>query len=200
MLAALILAPVTLTLVSAGKAVGPLAQFRSLAGQLLVASPRMEDPRFTRTVIYMVRHTGQGALGVIVNRPMAEVPLARVLRDLGLAPGEVQGDVRVHYGGPVERARGLVLHTRDYAGAGTVSVKDGFSLTTEPSILRDIAGGAGPRRALFALGYAGWGPGQLDAEIDAGAWVTAPADEALLFDGDDRTKWERAMARQTIRL
>jgi len=199
-LAVVMLATLTLVPLRAGTVVDPGAPFKGLAGQLLVASPTMGDPHFTRTVIYMVRHTDEGALGVVVNRPIVDVPLARLLRDLGLEPGRAEGTVRVHYGGPVEPARGVVLHTSDYSGPGTVRVTGGFALTTEPSIFNDIAAGGGPRRSLFVLGYAGWASGQLEAEIDAHAWVTAPADEALLFDADYGTKWERAMARQTIRL
>ncbi len=171
-----------------------------LAGQLLVARADMTDPRFARAVIYLVSHDSRGAMGLVVNRPVVEVPLARVLQELGLDTTGVAGNVRVHYGGPVERARGFVLHTADYAGPGTLRVDGAIALSWEPDIFRAIAAGRGPVRRLFALGYAGWGPGQLEAEINAGAWVTVPADEALVFDDDSAGKWERATSRQTIKL
>ncbi len=182
------------------RAVERVVPGQSLAGQLLVATAGLNDPRFSHTVVYMVSHGVDGAMGVVVNRPMVEVPLARLLADLGMPSEGVTGDVRVHYGGPVDRARGVVLHTADYSGKGTVRVTDTVALTPDPGIVRDIALGAGPRRGLFLLGYAGWAPGQLEAEIDAGAWITVSADEGLLFDSDYRSKWDRAMARRAIRL
>lgn len=171
-----------------------------LTGQLLVATSQIEDPRFMRTVIYMVQHDAGGAVGLVVNRPIGEVPLARVLEQVGLAADGVTGTIRVHYGGPVDRARGFVLHTAEYAGKGTIPVTGSVALTSESGILRDLAAGTGPRQSLFALGYAGWGPGQLEREMDAGHWITVRADEALVFDADSGGKWQRAMARRGIRL
>ena len=172
----------------------------SLAGQLLVATPQLTDPRFVQTVVYLVRHNASGALGVVVNRPLGDVPMARVLEPLGIDATGVSGSIPVHYGGPVERARGLVLHTADYVGEGTLVVNNTMALTAHPEVLRAMAAGEGPRRTLFAVGYAGWGPGQLDAEIDAGHWITVPSDEGLVFDDDYRSKWEQAIARRTIKL
>ena len=160
----------------------------------------MPDPRFARTVIYMIRHDASGAQGVVVNRPLREIPLALLLEQMGIESKGVPGTVRLHAGGPVENLRILVLHTAGYAGEGTLAVRDGFAVTWEPDILQAIARGKGPRRMLFAVGYAGWGPGQLEGEMKAGAWVRASADEALLFDDSDETKWERAMARRKIDL
>lgn len=171
-----------------------------LTGQLLVATPDLRDPRFVETVIYVVQHDPSGAMGIVVNRPLARVPLVRVLGELGLDPTGVSGDIRVHYGGPVDAARGVVLHTPDYAAKDTLRVNDKVSVTWAPEILRAIAAGQGPRRSLFALGYAGWGPGQLDAELDAGAWITVPADDDLVFGADYATKWQRAVGRRVIRL
>ncbi len=180
--------------------VGPATAGESLAGQLLVASPEMRDPRFRQTVIYMVRHDAQGAMGLVLNRPVAQVPLAKVLERLGVADPGARGDIRVHYGGPVEPARGFVLHTEEYAGAGTVVVGGGIAITENPAIFGAIAAGAGPRRSRLALGYAGWRSGQLEGEIEQGAWVFVPADEALLFDEQDDTKWQRALDKQVIHL
>jgi putative transcriptional regulator len=181
---------------------GPLAQAgKSLAGQFLVATEDLRDPRFARTVIYMVRHDASGALGLVVNRPVQDVPLVRLLRRFGLDDRGVNGTIRLHYGGPVEPARGFLLHTAEYATEETERVAGDVAvtpLTARPVVLGDIAHGAGPRRFLFALGYAGWAPGQLEGEIDSGAWITVPADESLLFDDDHTKKWERAMARRRL--
>ena len=171
-----------------------------LTGQLLVATPILPDPRFMRTVIYMVRHDEAGAMGLVVNRPMAEVPLARLLDQLGIESEGVTANIRLHYGGPVQRERGLVLHTGDYRGKSTESIKDGVALTWEPEIFRAIAAGAGPRRSLVVLGYSGWGAGQLESEMRAGHWVAVPADQDLLFDDDYDGKWTRAMARLRINI
>ena len=173
---------------------------RDLTGDLLVASDEMRDPRFAHTVIYMVRHDATGAQGVIVNRPTGEVPLAVLLRQMGMSERGATGTIRLHRGGPVEPLRIVVLHTTDYTGEGTTAVKDGIAITFEPAILRAIVDGKGPSRMLFAVGYAGWAPGQLEAEIEAGAWTRAVADRGILFDGDYDTKWDRAIARRKIDL
>jgi putative transcriptional regulator len=177
------------------------AQNAPLAGQLLVATPELEGPTFTRTVIYMVRHDARtGAMGLIVNRQLGEVPMAVLLNQSGL-PGEgAKGSVRLHVGGPVEATRIVVLHTDDYAGPDTVKVANGVAITSDPSILKPIAEGKGPRRARFTLGYAGWAPGQLEAEMEAGYWIVVPSDAAIVFDDADETKWDRAMARRKINL
>jgi putative transcriptional regulator len=177
------------------------AQNARLAGQLLVATSELEDPRFTRTVIYMVRHDARtGAMGLVVNHQLGEVPMAVLLKQSGL-PGEgAKGSVRLHVGGPVETTRIVVLHTDDYAGPDTVKVANGIAVTAEPSILKSIAEGKGPRRARFTLGYAGWAPGQLEAEMEAGYWIVVPSDDAIVFDDAYETKWDRAMARRRISL
>ena len=186
--------------VTPGHSAEPRAAAGNLTGQLLVASSEMQDPRFAQTVIYMVRHDASGAQGLVVNRPLGELPLAVLLEQMGMETKGIQGSVRLHSGGPVDGLRLFVLHTADYVGDGTLSIKDGIALSWEPAILGAIAQGKGPRRALLALGYAGWGPGQLEAEIKAGAWVRAAADEALVFDTDHATKWERGTARRKIDL
>jgi putative transcriptional regulator len=170
-------------------------------GQLLVATPELEDPRFTRTVIYMVRHDARtGAMGLVVNRRLGDVPLAVLLRQSGL-PGEgAKGSVTLHVGGPVEATRVSALHTDDYAGPDTVKMGNGVAITFEPSILGAIAEGKGPRRTRFTVGYAGWAPGQLEAEMKAGYWVVVPSEDAILFDDAYETKWERAMAKRRITL
>jgi putative transcriptional regulator len=186
--------------VTPGHSAEPRPRPGDLTGQLLVSTDEMPDPRFTRTVIYMIRHDSTGAQGLVVNRPLREIPLAVLLEQLGMESAGVRATVRLHAGGPVDPLRMLVLHTGGYTGDGTVPVKDGIAVTWEPDILRAIAQGKGPRRTLFAIGYAGWGPGQLEAEMKTGAWVRASADEAILFDDDYETKWDRAMARRKIDL
>ena len=172
----------------------------SLAGQFLVAAPSMGDPRFSHAVIYMVRHDASGAVGLIVNRPFEDVPISLLLDRLGLAHEGVAGSLRIHYGGPVDPGRVFVLHSAEYRGEGTEVISKGIALTSDPGILRAIGAGAGPRRALLILSYSGWGPGQLEREIGAGAWIAVPASAALAFDDHYDTKWQRAMALRSIDL
>jgi len=173
---------------------------RSLAGRLLVATEALRDPRFARTVIYMVRHAERGALGLVVNIPMGDAPFERALEPFGLDVPPGSGKVRVYYGGPVESQRGFVLHTPDWKGEGTLVIDAHFALSEDPKVLQAMARGGGPRRALFCLGYAGWAPGQLDAELGSGAWGIAPADERLVFDEDPMAKWIEATARRLLDL
>jgi putative transcriptional regulator len=173
----------------------------STQGQLLVATQSLGDPRFAQTVVYMLRHDATGALGLVVNRPVATVPLARILEALGRDHDEgVGGDLRVHYGGPVESGRGFVLHTGEWMTGESRVVQDGIAVTSDPKVFDALAHGTGPRRVLFAAGYAGWAPGQLEAEIDGGFWIVVSADEALIFDDDAASKWERATQRRRLTL
>jgi putative transcriptional regulator len=183
-----------------GRPASPAPRLRSLAGDLLVASPEMRDPRFARTVIYMISHDAGGAQGFVVNRPLGEIPLARLLEQMRLDGSSASGTVRLHGGGPVESLRIFALHTGDYTSAHSAVVKDGVSVTSDPDILLAVAAGKGPRRLRLVLGYAGWAPGQLEAEMEAGGWIRATADESLLFDEDYDKKWEKAQARQKIDL
>jgi putative transcriptional regulator len=166
-----------------------------LTGQLLVAMPTMRDPRFTRTVIFMCAHNADGAMGLVLNRLVGSITFPDLLAQLGIPRNPTGRDIRVHFGGPVDTSRGFVLHSPDYSDDGTMMIGDKFGLTASLDILRDIAGGGGPRQSLLALGYAGWGPGQLDTEIQANGWLSAPADEALLFDDHLDDKWERAIGK-----
>ena len=178
----------------------PEAEPGNLAGQLLVATRELHDPNFDHAVIYMVRHDANGAMGLVVNDPLRDVPLATVFEQAGLDPAGVAGTIHLHAGGPVQRTRFFVLHTDDYAIADTLRVGDGLAVTSHIDILRAVVAGTGPRRTLFVVGYAGWGPGQLDAELSAGAWVHATSDEGIVFDQADQTKWHRAFARRAISL
>jgi len=166
----------------------------SLAGSLLIAMPGMGDPRFDRTVVFLCAHSDDGAMGLIVNRPAPGIAFRDLLEQLDIEPGPVAAQIRVHYGGPVEHGRGFVLHTMDYATKGTTLDVDGrIGMTTTLDILEDIARGDGPGAVLMALGYAGWGPGQLEAELQRNGWLTAPADSAIVFGRDDGRKWAAAV-------
>jgi putative transcriptional regulator len=167
----------------------------SLTGQLLVAMPQMRDPRFTRSVIYMCAHNAEGAMGLVINRLVGSITFLDMLEQLGIAGSDHDKRIKVHFGGPVDAGRGFVLHSDEYRHEGTVAVVGGVALTATIDILKDIAGGQGPRRCLLALGYAGWGAGQLDAEIQANGWLTVPADAELVFDSDLDGKWERALGK-----
>lgn len=166
-----------------------------LTGQFLVAMPQMGDARFERTVIYLCAHTAEGAMGLVVNRALENVRLPDLLRQLNIPDTASAEAIRVHFGGPVETGQGFILHSADYVQDSTLMVGGGVGLTATLDILKDIARGSGPVRSLLALGYAGWGAGQLEGEIQANGWLTVPADEALLFDHDLETKWERALAK-----
>lgn len=173
----------------------------SLAGRLLVATPELEDPNFDHTVVFMIQHDSNGAMGLVVNRVVAAGPLAELLKGLGIETETDPGlDIRVFAGGPVGREHGFVLHSADYHAQTTVEVTDKFAMTSSLDVLQDIAAGKGPQRSLFALGYAGWAPNQLESEIAAGAWVSVEADDALLFDEQVDTKWQRALDRRGIEL
>lgn len=166
-----------------------------LTGQLLIAMPHMQDPRFERSVIYVCVHNAEGAMGLVVNRLADELTFPDLLQQLGIEISQDPSDLPIHIGGPVESGRGFVLHTSDYRQGSTIRVDEQVNLTATVDILKDIAEGRGPRQALLALGYAGWGAGQLDGEIQQNAWLNVPADEALIFDTDFAHKWERSIAK-----
>ena len=178
----------------------PLPHSVSHAGQLLVARPEMGDPRFDHAVVFLVSHTADGAMGLIINRPVEHRPAAQVLKDFGIEGVPAEGDIDVHYGGPVQLDLAFVLHTPDYRGPDTVVVNDAFAMTADPQILKDIAVGKGPHKSILARGYAGWGAGQLEGELALKAWEVVPADPELVFGGNTETIWERAIKRRGIDL
>jgi putative transcriptional regulator len=176
-----------------------------LEGQLLIAMPIMTDKRFARSVIYMCAHSAEGAMGLIINQRAPHISFRELLKQLGITSGkgeDIQVDpveMEVHVGGPVETGRGFVLHSSDYhANDSTLSIDDGVSLTATIDILRAIASGKGPDRAILALGYAGWRAGQLESEIAANGWLHCPTDLELLFDSKLEDKYERAMSKMGI--
>lgn len=172
-------------------------QIGYLTGQLLIAMPQMRDPRFVRTVIYMCAHSTDGAMGLVVNKLMDNVTFSDLVDQLNIE-GAKDSDIRVHFGGPVETGRGFVLHSADYVQDATLKINDDVALTATVDVLRDIAQGQGPRRHLLALGYAGWGPGQLDDELQRNGWLSVPADEALIFGADLSHRWEEAVGKLGI--
>lgn len=165
-----------------------------LTGQLLIAMPGMGDPRFDRSVVYLCAHSQEGSMGLIVNKPTPELKFSVLLEQLDIDPGPAARQIRVHFGGPVEHGRGFVLHSNDYGGNdSTLRVDDHFGMTATLDILEDLARGAGPDQALLALGYAGWGPGQLEDEILQNGWLTAAAADSLVFAQDNASKWSGAL-------
>jgi putative transcriptional regulator len=170
-----------------------------LAGKLLIAMPGMGDPRFERSVILICAHSGEGAMGLVVNKPSADLSFSGLLDQLNIPRAPAGRDIRVHLGGPVERGRGFVLHSAEYTSQGaTMPVPGGYGMTATVDVLAALAQGAGPDAALLALGYSGWGPGQLEAEIARNDWLTAEAPADLVFSSDDKGKWQGALRRMGI--
>ena len=164
-------------------------------GQLLIAMPGMQDERFYKTVIYLCAHTDDGAMGLVLNQVIKGLSFPGLLEQLGI-DGEVSDrSVPIHFGGPVESGRGFVLHSNESQQDATLEVDGDISLTATVDVVKAIARGRGPKHSLLALGYAGWGPGQLDDEIRANGWLQAPADMDLIFDDAQVDKWERSIAK-----
>ena len=174
---------------------GALLDEGYLTCQLMVAMPAMQDPRFARTVICLCAHSGEGAMGIVLNKPLDGLSFDDLLAQLKLDPVPPQRRIRLMSGGPVENGRGFVLHTTDWETEGSLTVQPGIALTASIDILKAIAGGGGPREGFLALGYAGWGPGQLENEIQQNAWLSVPADETLLFGAAPETLWTQALAK-----
>ncbi len=172
----------------------PARDSLNLCGKLLIAMPGMGDQRFERSVIYLCAHSEEGAMGLIVNKPRPELTFNRLLEQLKIAPGPGGQDIRVHFGGPVENGRGFVLHSADYVGnRATLQVDDRFGMTATLDVLEHIARGEGPEASLLALGYSGWGPGQLEREIAHNGWLTCEASPDIVFSGADARKWGWAL-------
>jgi putative transcriptional regulator len=170
-----------------------------LSGKLLIAMPGLGDPRFAHSVILICAHSDDGSMGLIVNKPAPDLSFGGLLDQLKIPRGDMGRDIRVHFGGPVERGRGFVLHSTDYAGGqATMQVEGGYGMTATLDVLEALARGRGPASALLALGYAGWGPGQLEGEIARNDWLTAEASADLVFAADDGGKWAGALRRMGI--
>ena len=168
-------------------------EFPCLAGQFLIAMPGMHDPRFEKSLIYLCAHSADGAMGLIVNRAFNTITFPDMLEQLEIDVTSAGLSINILFGGPVESDRGFVLHTNDYLKDTTLAIDNDLSLTATPDILKAIAIGAGPLQCLLALGYAGWGPGQLDVEMKSNGWLNVAADKDLVFDCNLGGKWDRAM-------
>ena len=167
-----------------------------LTGKLLIAMPAMGDPRFARAVVFMCAHSAEGAMGLIINKPVPDLRLRTLLQQIGVAAGSAVDEAAVRYGGPVEHARGFVLHSGEYRSrVTTLAVTAEYGMTATIDVLEDLGAGQGPARAIVALGYAGWGPGQLEGEIAQNGWLTVDASPDLVFDLPDGSKWEAALKR-----
>jgi putative transcriptional regulator len=181
--------------------IGPLLRAAeappSLKGEFLIATPAMRDPRFEHAVILMVRHDGDGALGIVINRPLGEKPLTDLLAAFGNKDATASGNVRIFLGGPVQPEVSFVIHGADYRRPETLDIDARLAATPASEVIRDIARNSGPMKSLIAFGYAGWAPGQLEDELARNVWYTAPADPALVFDDDRDKLWEHATARRT---
>ena len=165
-----------------------------LNGRLLIAMPSMVDMRFEQSVIFICSHSDKGAMGLIVNKPADDLKFGDLLIQLGIEAPPSMRSIRIHVGGPVEFGRGFVLHSSDYNQSDTtMQVGDSFAMTATLDILEDIAMGDGPSEALLAMGYAGWGPGQLEDEIVRNGWLIGDASKALVFGGEDDSKWQNAL-------
>ena len=170
-----------------------------LGGQILIAMPGMGDPRFEHSVILICAHSEDGAMGLIINKPVPDLSFEGLIDQLSIPKGEAGREICVHQGGPVERSRGFVLHSRDWqAGKATMQIAGQYGMTATLDILEALANGAGPASALLALGYSGWGPGQLEAEIGRNDWLTAEAHADLIFSADDGAKWAGALRQMGI--
>jgi putative transcriptional regulator len=164
-----------------------------LAGQLLLAMPNIGDPRFEQTVIFICAHSSDGAMGLVINKPANEVSFDELLDQIDVKTGEHAGQIKVFSGGPVETSRGFVLHSKDYCQETTLQIGTEFGLTTTVDILQSLANGSGPDRSILALGYAGWGAGQLDHEIQSNGWLNVDPDVDLVFGSEPEQKWTLSM-------
>lgn len=171
-----------------------------LSGKVLIAMPRLDDPWFSKTVIYLCAHSDDGAMGIVVNRVLDTVDFPELLTQLGLESGPDTAGVKVHFGGPVETGRGFVLHSADYILATSLRVDDAVALTATLDVLKAMIEGHGPDQVLVALGYAGWGPGQLEIEIQSNSWLVVDADSDLLFGPDIDGRWRDAIGRLGVNL
>ncbi|MEI9931579.1 MAG: YqgE/AlgH family protein [Rhizomicrobium sp.] len=167
-----------------------------LLGKLLIALPGMPDPRFEKSVILMCAHSDRGAMGLIVNKPLEGLAFRELIEKLDVQPTANTPDPSVLFGGPVSTGQGFVIHSSEYdAKDATMAVTPEISLTASVEILRDMAEGRGPHKSLFALGYAGWGPGQIEGELQTNGWIHCDPDTAIVFDLAHDAKWRAALAK-----
>ena len=165
-----------------------------LTGQVLIAMPAMTDPRFTKSVIYICVHNEEGAMGLVVNKTIESLAFPELLKQLDIGVHGMVDDRPIYHGGPLDTGRGFILHSLDYQQNSTISITEDLGLTSTIDVLSDIAENRGPAQSLLALGYAGWGPNQLDDEIQQNAWLQSSADRELIFNLQDDRKWECAIS------
>jgi putative transcriptional regulator len=163
-----------------------------LAGQLLVATPVIDSGCFQKAVIYVFAHSAEGAMGLIINQPLELINYEALLEGMNLPKDTAAREIPVHFGGPVERNRGFVIHSSDYVREFSLSRSAEIGVTASSAILKDIVTGNGPKQAALVVGYAGWSAGQLEAEIEQNSWITVPASEALVFGTENDLKWATA--------
>lgn len=166
------------------------------AGNLLIASSQLQDPRFYHAVVLLLRHDKDGAFGIVINHPLAEETIAKLLESTGEDAAGVEGTIRVFMGGPVQQDLGFLIHSAEYNRAETMAVDGKVAMTASKDAVRDIGQHKGPQNYLFALGYTGWGPGQLEGEIARNEWFSMVEDPALVFDEDRGALWDKALARR----
>jgi len=173
----------------------------NLTGKILIAMPGMGDPRFERSVVLICAHSDEGAMGLVLNHALPEIDFTELLEQLGIEVEENARPVQIRFGGPVEPGRGFVLHKVAEHGQdpeGRMRIGHSLAMSTTRDILEDLAQGSGPDPAVLALGYAGWGPGQLESEMLANGWLTGDSAEDLIFDAANEDKWQRALRAQGI--
>ncbi len=165
-----------------------------LSGKLLIAMPGMQDTRFEKSVVYICSHSKEGAMGLIVNKPTPQIEFTDLLERLDIPTNQTGLDTGIYFGGPVETSRGFVLHSTDYKiGGTTLVVDDQFAMTATRDVLKDLANGQGPASAILALGYSGWGAGQLENELLQNGWLSCDADLNVVFDTANNLKWVGAL-------
>jgi len=173
---------------------------RFFAGQLLVASNEMNDPRFAESVIYMVKHDDAGAFGLVINKPVGKASFEELLKGFGIESKGAKGEITVYYGGPVGRQQGFVLHSDEMILDSSTKVKNGVAMTADAKMIQAMAQGKGPRQALLILGYAGWAAGQLEMELKANSWFVIGADRSFVLGAEPDRKWRRALDKRQIPL
>lgn len=183
---------ITTAAMTAPNIIDASAQTGYLAGQLLVATPVIDSGCFQKSVIYVFNHSADGAMGLIINQPIELVNYSALLEGMNLPPEAASKNIPVHFGGPVERARGFVLHSADYFRDFSLMKRGELAVTASSAILNDIALGNGPKNAALIVGYAGWQAGQLEAEIEQNSWISVPATEKLMFGTENDLKWATA--------
>ena len=169
-----------------------MQQSHYLEGQFLISMPNMTDQRFDQSVVYLFLHNNDGAMGIVINKIFPEVNFKKILSELNIMSSQALIDINIHYGGPVEIERGFVLHSTECKNISSLNANN-ISITSSIKIITDLANGNGPENNIFVLGYAGWGPGQLEYELSKNAWINTPYNKEIMFDKDIKSKRQRAL-------